>query len=789
MRPLIFAAALSLSGALLAFAQADLPAAEIVNDEGGPVAITGEVTYTNTFFTAGVAQPLVILEDQAGFVDRDRGFLMPEESQVLGQITSDFFTSPFGYSISLPIEPQGSLRDVDNDGEEDTGVQVFAIAYWTNIFGGPVLEERDLFGGGWSTAYASTSVSSDPSAEGEIIGGKFLIYAPDDAQGFPSGFGEDGLLFTADDPIVGVPQGYTIVDMDADPFVFDRSANPVVDLIEPEFSALDDFSELSFVDAFDAMVEKMRAEYAFTEYKNIDWDEMIEEFRPRFAAAQLSSDFDAYALALRDFTWSIPDGHVSASSTPALNQRFSQETADGLGMAIRDVDDGRVIVNFLTPEGPAEQAGIELRAEILDINGFPIEEAIELTVPWSSPFSTPDFRRLQQLRYVMRFPSNSEVELTYQNPGDSEPTTVTLTTSPERESFNFSSFNVGLTGLELPVEYQVIPPGIGYVRIYSFLDNELLTVQLWERMMQTFNQAGVPALIVDMRQNGGGSGFLADQLAAYFFNEPHVLGFTAFYDEELDDFFIDTERPDLFYLPPEELRYQGEVAVLVGPNCASACEGFSYATTIDDRAAIVGHYPTAGLGGSVQDFLMPGPLSVRFTIGRGLDADENIHIEGIGVVPTVRVPVTEETLFYDGDPVLDTAVDYLVQQVQGNVAQTSALPGEGVTVRDGDVIAVGDVITDEIAAGERVRYVLFTTADTVLNIALGDAAGTLDTYLRLFDLDDNLLAENDDSVPGETINSLIAGFEFPANEILVIEVATFQDAAAGTYELSVTAAE
>ena len=62
----------------------------------------------------------------------------------------------------------------------------------------------------------------------------------------------------------------------------------------------------------------------------------------------------------------------------------------------------------------------------------------------------------------------------------------------------------------LPVEYEILPSGYGYVRIYSFFDNELLTIQLWERMIQTMNDFGVPGLIVDMRQNGGGSGFLAD---------------------------------------------------------------------------------------------------------------------------------------------------------------------------------------------------------------------------------------------------------------------------------------
>src|SRR5690606_32082787 len=140
-------------------------------------------------------------------------FVLSPESQTLGQITSDFRRSPFIYSLALPIEPQGELRDVDQDGAVDPGVMVFAVAYWTNKFGDPFLEERDLFGGGWSTAYASTRVTEEASRRREVIGGKLLVYAPAADQGFPSDFGSDGLIFTADDPITTLAPGYTVVDL------------------------------------------------------------------------------------------------------------------------------------------------------------------------------------------------------------------------------------------------------------------------------------------------------------------------------------------------------------------------------------------------------------------------------------------------------------------------------------------------------------------------------------------------------------------------------------------------
>jgi len=753
------------------------PPADIITEGDGTRVVSGEVTYTNSFFTVGVAAPMVILEDQAGFVDRNESFILPPESQTLGQITSDFYSSPFSYTIALPIEPQGSLRDVDNDGEDDSGVMIFAIAYWTNVFGDPFLEERDLYGGGWSTAYASTRVSDDVSTKREIIGGKFLVYAPDEQQGFPSGFGEDGLLFTEDDPIVGLPQGYTVVDMDSEPFTFDRSAEPAIDLIEPAGAAMADFSAMSYSEAFDGMIEKMRKEYAFTEYKEIDWDAKIDEYRPLFVDAEENEDSQAYRRALRDFAWSIPDGHISG---PNLAEDFLFATGGGIGIAVRELDDGRTIVNFVLDDSPAAAAGIEVGTEIIAINGAPIADAISNAVAWSAPFGTDHFKRLQQMRYVTRFPVGEEVEITFFN-SDGEEETITAEAIPERESFSFSSFNVGLTGFELPVEYHLLDSGYGYVKIYSFADNDLLSIQLWERMIRTLNQNDIPGLMIDMRQNGGGSGFLADQMAAYFFDEPLELGNTGRYNEEIGEFYFDERGIDQFYPPADDLRYHGDVAVLVGPNCNSACEFFTYDMTIEGRAAVVGQFPTAGLGGSVEDFLMPEGERFRFTIGRAVDMNGEIHIEGKGVPPTVEVPVSEETLLTDGDPILDAAVDYLDESTF-------------VEIIDGGAIAIGEEVNGEIMANSRIHYTIEVSAGDIINIYLSDESGELDTVLALMDTGGNVLLANDDALtedgtPGDSLNSALEELEIPVDLALIIEVATVNDESAGAYTLRVEQVE
>ncbi len=731
----------------------------IVNDEGGPVSITGVVTYTNPFFTLGVAAPLVILEDQAGFIDRDENYLMPVESQTLGQITDDFYESPFSYSIALPIEPQGGFRDVDNDDQEDQGVQVFVPAYWNNTFGDPFLQARDLGGGGWSTGYASTIVSDDPTLEHEIVGGKYLVYAPDDQQGFPAGFGEDGLLFTEDDPIVILPQGYTIVDLNSDPFIFDRTRNPVIDLIEPDGAALVDYSEQSYTEAFDSLVDQLINEYAFTEYKEVDWEALRAEFRPRFVDADEDGDDLEYQRALRDFAWSIPDGHISG---PFVAEDFREAVLGGIGIAIQETDDGQSFVVFLTENGPAALAGVAFGAEVTAVNDIPIAEHISNTVSYFAPYSTPHSERLDLQQFATRFPRGTEVSVSFINPDSNREQTVKLEASSELDSYNYWLDIAARDGFELPVEYEFLDEGVGYVRIFSFSDNDLLSVQLWERMIGEMQENEVPAIIIDMRENGGGSGFLADAMAAYFFDEELSTGNTAYYDEERGEFYMDPEGKDKFFLPPEDLRYDGQIVVLVGPECASACEFFSYDMTLNDRAIIIGQYPTAGLGGSIDRVAMPEDVEFTFTQGRAVDPDGNIHIEGVGVVPDIRVPVTKESIFSDEDEVLQAAIGYLVG-----------------TIVDAGTIAVGEARSETINTGERMRFTLDLGEDDVFGISLQSDSGQ-DLILRVYDLGGNLLAETEP----DTLN----GFDEIAigEEVTVLlEVGTVDNGETAVFTLTI----
>lgn len=750
------------------------------DEPGGVQFVRGTAPYTFPYFRMFLPQPYIILYDAYGVIAKDMDFMPSEESQIIGAITSDPFTSPFTYELSLPFAGRGRAIDLDNDGEDDPGVQVFLIALTSNTWNSPFLEQRDDFVTG---ILNSAVISSDIDSFLHFQYGSLAVYADQPGQGFPTGRGADGILFTEDDPTAPIPVGWSLVDIGDEPFVTTRDASVELTLLEAEEAGLTDFSDHTYVEAFDLLIDHLKREYSFTEYKNIDWESRRQMFRPRIEEAQANRSATSFRRALRDLAWSIPDGHVSG---PQIAEDFQRDASGGLGLVLRQLDDDRVVVSYVSPGGPAERAGIMPRAEIVSLDGEPIADALSRTIPYTGPFSTPHNLRLEQLRFVHRRPIGTPVKLAYRSPDGSE-ITVSIETELDSDSFFAASLNAPLQGTELPVEFRVNDSGLAVISIYSFSDDLPLTVDLWERAIQTALFNDVPGIVIDIRQNGGGSGFLGDQLPAYFFDQPYVIGNTAEYSRTRGEFVINPLLEDRFILPPPELRYSGPVAVLISPDCASACESFAWAMTINNRAAIVGHYSTAGLGGSVVPVAMPDGAFFNYTQSRAVDANGVISIEGIGVPPTVRVPVTEETIFTQRDVLMEAAVEYLLGR---SLLPVPGAPDGGAasgSITEGGEIMVGQTITGTLAAGTTVRYNLAATAGLTLDIvANGEGELARGLVVRLYLPNDNRpLDQSYSLVPGEPGAGFL-NMKIPVDMPLVIEIQAVNPNLSGGFTLSVT---
>ncbi len=619
----------------------------------GPYQIRGGFIYTNNIITISTLEQAVALVDMYGFITRDLEWEIPVESQTLGYLDLDEQAMTGEYWLQLPARPNGYHADVDNDGATDAGVQVFAVAYWPNYLG-DIFSRGDDRTRGWPDFITSTLI--DTENDEEVTGGKLVVWSPDNEQEFPTGFGDDGLLFTDDDPVGPIPAGYSIVDLDQTPFDISQESEPQVELYEPQDIAVKDYSALSYTEAFEKLFEKVSTEWAFNGVpdKEVDWQALHDKVAPLVAEAEQKNDAFAYYLALQTFTLGIPDGHTGLNGGEMASLDFQESTGGGYGFAIRELDDGKAIVVYVLPGGPAEEAGMQVGAEVTEFNSKPIGQAIgDVVARFVGPFSTKTYERYQQVRYLLRDKVGAEATVTFINPGGEEQT-ATLTSIAERDSFLFTSIARGSDPNALPVEYRLLESGIGYIKINSNYDDIGLIYRIFERALQIFTQNGAPGVIIDMRQNSGGFPL---GLAGFFSDQEILFGQSEYYSDKTGQFEPDG-LPRIID-PTERIYTFDKLAVIVGQACASACEFESLGFSKIPGTVVVGMHPSSGIFAEVArgQFLLPEGMSLQAPTGRTVDADGDIVLEGVGVQPTVKVPITEETVLTNDDVELKAAED------------------------------------------------------------------------------------------------------------------------------------
>jgi len=162
----------------------------------------------------------------------------------------------------------------------------------------------------------------------------------------------------------------------------------------------------------------------------------------------------------------------------------------------------------------------------------------------------------------------------------------------------------------------------------------------------------VDGIVIDLRQNGGGSLSEATELTGLFINSGPVV--------QIKDAFgkVEVERD-----PDSSIAYAGPLAVLVDRNSASASEIFAGAIQDYHRGIIIGE-PTFGKG-TVQTLVdlgrfVPGKHRdlgrLRLTMAQffRIDGDSTQHR---GVVPDIQFPTVKYSTDY-GERSLDHALPW-----------------------------------------------------------------------------------------------------------------------------------
>jgi len=389
---------------------------------------------------------------------------------------------------------------------------------------------------------------------------------------------------------------------------------------------------VTYRDLVVAGMESLRAAMESAEFRERFCEARDGERRQRFAEALdililksrannpwfawQAADWLAVAMEKNRALLGVPDGAVVSEFlfgamdsldpytrflTPEMLEVYEEQiegryTGIGLGVEKRD---GRIFFMKVFEDGPAEAAGLKPGDELLSVDG----EAV-------APLS------VAQVTGRLRGKAGTSVTLKVLSAGEAEPREVAVV----RRVLSVPAVQ--------DVQMVDAERRVGYLRLADFRDG---VEKPFRRAVRQLADQGAQALILDLRDNPGGSLFSAIDVAGALLEGGRVartrgraLGATWTYDVPW------LARP----------AWRGPLAVLVNGRTASAAEIVASALARHERATIVG---TTTFGkGAVQIYLPIewGASAVSVTIARVYDAEDEC-LDGRGVVPDVRASEAE----------------------------------------------------------------------------------------------------------------------------------------------------
>jgi len=177
---------------------------------------------------------------------------------------------------------------------------------------------------------------------------------------------------------------------------------------------------------------------------------------------------------------------------------------------------------------------------------------------------------------------------------------------------------------------EILDGNIGYLQLLDFGETRYAGEILVGAMCFLAN---TDALIIDLRQNGGGYAWTVQLLASYFFAENTD-------PVHLEDIYTRPENVtrNLLTLPyvPGKRMADKDLYILTSKRTFSAAESFTYAMKNIKRATVIGEN-TKGGAHPTSDYLIIKDFILTVPTGRSISPITKTDWEGVGVKPHIEV--------------------------------------------------------------------------------------------------------------------------------------------------------
>ena len=332
----------------------------------------------------------------------------------------------------------------------------------------------------------------------------------------------------------------------------------------------------------------------------------------------IETKFYDYSDKMRqDMLYGAIQGLVDSLDDPYSDFLNPEETAEfeenltgsyeGIGAEIGIRDDILTIISPLK-ESPAEKKGLLPGDKVLEINEN----------------STQDIELIQAVMMI-RGKAGTEVKLKIKR---GEKTWIV---------------SIKRAKIDIPtLDFKIIDNDIGYIQLYNFYED---APSKFKKITQDILKEGTKKIILDLRNNPGGYLSAATNIGNFFIEEGKIIVKEDLGKRNVKD--VTSKGPGVF----SDFR----VVVLINEGSASASEILAGALSEQNKKIMLIGEKTFGKG-TVQEFIsLKDKSSLKLTIARWL-LPSGTSIEGNGILPDIKVKMTEEDIKKGKDPQLDKAI-------------------------------------------------------------------------------------------------------------------------------------
>ena len=360
-----------------------------------------------------------------------------------------------------------------------------------------------------------------------------------------------------------------------------------------------------------------------------------KRYTNRLKQAKQTNSEDAFQLYINAFT-NTYDPHTQYFS-PRTSRNFDINMSlslEGIGAVLKGDEDYTSVIE-LVPAGPAQKSGLLGPADkiisvgqgtagpLIDVVGWRLDDVVELIRgPKDSKV------RLEIIKAGSDSGSSEVIEITRNKVALEEQAAqkavISITTGPEKTR------KVGI--IKVPTFY------VDFKAIQEGNPNYRSSTKDVRRLIKELEKESVEALIIDLRNNGGGSLQEADSLTGLFINSGPTVQVKS-----------SARRNSVYQDTDNETAWDGPLAVIVNRLSASASEIFAGAIQDYDRGIVIGGQ-TFGKG-TVQTLvpLTRGQLKITAAKFYRISGESTQHQ---GIIPDIEFPTT-----YNKDEIGESSLD------------------------------------------------------------------------------------------------------------------------------------